>query len=71
MSEPPSNVVFLKFRNEEKIADESTGFGTCSLCRNKTFLMIHDQHDYPMIRCAACQQNIERFGWVKTDEIKP
>lgn len=55
-------VIFLAFRNE-KLSEREIGFAACVACRNKTFLMIHDEHDYPLIKCAACGDRIGRVGW--------
>lgn len=55
-------VVFLAFSNP-KLEPESTSVSACAACRNKTFTVVHDGHDFPMMKCAACSQNIGRVGW--------
>lgn len=56
------NVVFLSFKGS-KLDDEAVTFSACSNCKNKTFMVIYDGNDYPMMKCAACGMHLGRIGW--------
>jgi len=57
------NVVFLAF-SSDKVEPEGWGCHTCKRCRNKTFLLVDNgAEDWPMLRCAACGDNIGKVGW--------
>ena len=46
-------VVYLAYRNPNA-EPEARDMTACSHCRNKTFLIVHDQPEgFPMIQCAA------------------
>lgn len=60
-------VVFLAFKNDNLQPEELTMFA-CRVCRNKTFKLINDgEDDYPLLRCAACDNQISRIGWVHNE----
>lgn len=57
-------VVFLAFSND-KVKPDETRITACAYCRNKTFLIGHDDGKYPFLRCAACSSVLGRMGWVQ------
>jgi surface antigen len=67
MTAEKDNVVFLKFRGSE-VQDDMMTFIACRHCRNKTYTLVVDGHDYPLMRCAACGNHIGRMGWAPDDE---
>lgn len=60
------DVVYLAFDNPNLERDELS-MTACKFCRNKTFKIIHDKHEYPKLQCAACGNHISRLGWVHED----
>ena len=58
-------VVFLAFRNEKVTEDDRVSFVTCSACQNKTYTLVADGAEFPMLRCAACGAHIGRVGWTE------
>lgn len=62
------NVVFLKFRSPH-VEDGERALSTCTNCRNKTFLLVHDRPEgFPLMQCAACGAHIGRMGWAHDDD---
>lgn len=57
-----SEVVFLKFTSD-KIQPDGLTFMACSWCRNKTFTVVYQDDKFPMMKCAACGNNLGRMGW--------
>lgn len=56
-------VVFLAY-SSDKVEAEGISVRACRRCMNKTFLMIDNgPEDWPMLRCAACGDNIGKVGW--------
>lgn len=62
------NVVHLAFRNPH-VEDDMMAFMACKHCRNKTFMFQVDiVGDFPLMKCAACQQHMGRMGWAHDDD---
>jgi hypothetical protein len=62
-------VVFLAFDNPKADRVGAIDMMACSHCKNKTFTAVFsDTKPYPMLRCAACTQDIGRFGWAPPGE---
>jgi hypothetical protein len=59
------NVVYLAFDNPN-VQPDGVHLGSCAACRNKTYKIVHDQHEYPLLQCAACGTHISRIGWVQS-----
>lgn len=58
-------VVFLKFSNE-KVEPEGPEYMACTLCRNKTFVMLYeDDSRFPICQCAVCRNRIGYVGWAE------
>lgn len=57
-----SNVVHLAFR-AETVRDDEMAFIACAHCRNKTYTLVDQPQDFPLLRCAACGAHIGRMGW--------
>jgi hypothetical protein len=55
-------VVFLAY-SSDKVESEGIAVRACARCRNKTYLLIDRGQDFPMLRCAACGDNIGAVGW--------
>ena len=55
-------VVFLAFKNDNT-QQEHISFSACAACKNKTFIVVHDGMEFPMMKCAACGQHIGRIRW--------
>lgn len=68
MTADRDNVVFLKFKTPNA-DEEGITFTACKRCKNKTFTLIYDRaDDFPMVRCAACGNQVGRVGWTDEDE---
>ena len=57
-------VIFLAFSNEKMPVGERQ-LGSCSACKNKTFISRYDLGEYPVLVCAACGCEIGAFGWTE------
>lgn len=60
-------VVFLKVNND-KIQPDGKTMMACTWCRNKTFTLVHEDEGFPMLKCAACGDNMGKIGWTDTGE---
>lgn len=57
-------VVFLAFSKPETTEPDTMAFISCRLCHNKTYTVTEDKPgNWPLVRCAACQNHIGRMGW--------
>lgn len=57
-----SNVVHLSFKGSN-VQDETISIMACSNCKNKTFVVVYDGSDFPMMKCSACGSHTGRIGW--------
>lgn len=57
------NVVHLAF-SSGKALEEITTMVACAACRNKTFTVVAQDNEFPTLICAACGNQISKFGWV-------
>ena len=61
-------VIHLAFKSPH-VADDTMAFLACRSCSNKTYTLTEDRPgDFPLMRCAACQQHMGRMGWAYDDE---
>ena len=61
-------IVFLKYKGSNT-DEEFMSIESCAACRNKTFVIIYDGEDYPLMKCSVCGSHIGRIGYVDP-EIK-
>ncbi len=67
MSERGDKVIFLAYSNPD-MDDGTLTLRSCSTCKNKTFLVVHDKASgFPALRCAACGLHLGRIGWAPED----
>lgn len=43
-------------------------FLSCKVCKNKTFTITQMDQEFPLLRCAACGQHIDKIGWLHDGE---
>jgi hypothetical protein len=68
MSDKPSNVVFLAFRNDEPT--DTVNILACKACSNKTYTALYDNtSEFPCLQCAACHRDAGYFGWVDPSNV--
>ena len=60
-------VVFLAYKGSN-VTEEHMTVDACANCRNKTFLVIYDGQNFPLMKCAACGQHIGRIGFADEGE---
>lgn len=62
------NVIHLAFKSPH-VTSDTMAFISCKLCRNKTYTLIEDRPgDFPLMKCAACDQHMGRMGWAHDDD---
>ena len=60
------NVVHLSFKGSN-CGDEFMSLMSCSVCKNKTFVVAYMGEDFPVMKCAACGSHTGQIGWVGND----
>lgn len=56
------NVIYLAFKSREAVTEFATVM-SCKICKNKTYTVVYEDEDFPMMKCASCGNRIGKIGW--------
>jgi len=62
------NVVHLNFKGSN-VQEEFISLLSCAICKNKTFSVVYDGGDFPIMKCSACGSHTGRIGWADAEVI--
>ena len=60
------NVVHLNFKGSN-CEEDMLSMMSCSVCHNKTFVVVYIGEEFPVMKCAACGSHTGKIGWANND----